>query len=218
MRLASAWPGNSDDASAATEIVSSVNWVIQDMLLHSKDVIRPGRGVLLAAVGLAIGISVQNAARADEVAAPGSQQISLDDLSETRNRPLFSPSRRPRPANVEVAVTAPPPPPPPQEPVPAPNLTFLGTFESPTEVGATVQIPSNDKPITIRYGTYINGWRVVDISHKRLVLAHEDRRVVFTLFNPSAANGETPGAPPPTGPQFHPPPTIVPAPGPRTAR
>ena len=189
------------------------------MLPHSRDGILPRRGGLLAAaLGLAIGL-VQNGAHADEPAAPGSQQISLDDLSETRNRPLFSPSRRPPPANVEVAVTAPPPPPPPQAPIPAPTLTFLGTFESATEVGAAVQITPNDKPVVVRYGTYINGWRVVDISHKRLVLAYQDRTAVFTLFNPpSSSNGETPGAAPSDPKQLHPPPGIVDVPPPRPGR
>jgi hypothetical protein len=195
--------------------------VIYDMLLHSKGHIWRTRGGLRAALGLAMGLWVQNAAHADEPAAPASQQIALDDLSETRNRPLFSPSRRPRPANVEVAVAAPPPPPPPapQAPTPAPNLTFLGTFESATEVGATVQIPPDDKPVVVRYGTYVNGWRVVDISRQRLVLALEDRTAVFKLFNPPALSGETPAAPP-DAKQFHPPPSIVPVPnpGPRPGR
>jgi hypothetical protein len=190
--------------------------MIYDMLLRRKDDIRLRRGGLLGAVGLAMGLWVSNGAHADEPAALTSQQISLDDLKETRDRPLFSPSRRPRPANVEVAVTAPPPPPPPQAPVTAPNLTFLGTFESATEVGAAVQIPPNDKPVVVRYGTYIDGWRVVDISHKRLVLAFQDRTAVFTLFNPPATpNGETPAG----APQLHPPPSIVPVtPPPRPAR
>jgi hypothetical protein len=195
------------------------------MLLHwNENNIRARHSGLFAAVGLTIGIFLPHGARADEpappVSAPASQQVSLDDLSETRNRPLFSPSRRPRQANVDVAVVAPPPPaPPPQAPTPVPNLTFLGTFESRTEVGATVQIPPNDKPITVRYGTAIGGWRVVDISRQRLVLGLDDRRAVFTLFTASStANGETPGALPPTGQQFRPPPSVVPVPSPPSSR
>jgi hypothetical protein len=196
--------------------------VIYDMPLHSNDPIQPRRNGLLVAVGLAVGIFwVQTVAHADEQVAPGfptaSPQISLDDLSATRDRPLFSPSRRPRANNVAVTVAPPPPPPPPAAPIPPPNLTFFGTFESPTEVGAAVLIPPNEKPTIIRYGTYINGWRVVDISRHRLVLAAQDRKAVFTLFNPAgSSNGETPDAAPPAGPQFHPPPSITPVPGPRT--
>ena len=186
------------------------------MPLHSNDDIQPRRGGLFIAVGLAVGIWMQNGARADEQVAPASSQISLDDLSETRDRPLFSPSRRPRQNHVEAAVRPPPPPPPPpQAPTPAPNLTLLGTFESQTEVGATVQIPPNDKPIFVRYGTYINGWRVVDIKHHRLVLALQDRTAVFTMFNPpGTSSGEKPEGPP----QIHPPPAITPTPAIRAPR
>ena len=185
------------------------------MLLHSNDPVKPrGRG-LIVAVSLAAGICVQSWARAEE-AAPSSPQISLDDLSETRDRPLFSPSRRPRVNRLQTAVAPPLPPPPPQAPTPAPNLTLLGTFESPTEVGATVQIPPNDKPMIVRYGTYINGWRVINISHHRLVLALQDRTAVFTMFNPpNTSNPETSGGSPPAGQQYHPPPSITPTPGPR---
>jgi hypothetical protein len=194
--------------------------VIYNMPLRSIDPIKLRRNGLLVAVGLAAGIWAHHDARADEQAAPAapSSQLSLDDLSETRDRPLFSPSRRPRVNNVAVAVAPPPPPPPPPEaPVQPPNLTFFGTFESPTEVGAAVQIPPNDKPTIIRYGTYINGWRVIDISRRRLVLAFQDRKAVFTLFEqPGSSNGEAPGAPPSAaGQQFHPPPAITPVPGPR---
>jgi hypothetical protein len=95
-------------------------------------------------------------------------------------------------------------------------LTFFGTFESRTEVGAVIQTPSNDKITIVRYGTLVDGWRVVDISHHRLVLATQDRQAVFMLFDPAGSSkGEGPAAgPPPAGPQFHPPPSITPVPVP----
>jgi hypothetical protein len=200
-----------------------------DMSLRRHEEIRIRERPFLT-VCIALSIWMLNAAHASEPGGPISPKISLDELSASRDRPLFSPSRRPPQNNVQVAVTPPPPPPPPpQAPTPAPNLTFFGTFESPTEVGAAVQIPPNDRPVIVRYGAYINGWRVVDISHHRLVLAFEDRRAVFTLFNPpGASNPATPDAPPPAAQQFHPPPVITPAPpitpgpaprsGPRSAR
>jgi hypothetical protein len=190
-----------------------------DMSLRRHEEIRIRGKSLLAAIALSVWML--NAAHASESAAPTSPKISLDELSASRDRPLFSPSRRPRQNNVEVAV-APPPPPPlsPQAPTPAPNLTFFGTFESATEIGAAVQVPPNDKPIIVRYGTYINGWRVVDIKRHQLVLGLEDRRAVFTLFNPpGASNSAAPDAPLPAVQQFHPPPAITPAPpAPRPAR
>jgi hypothetical protein len=188
--------------------------VMIDMSLRRHEEIRIREKPLLS-VCIALSIWMFNAAHASEPGASISPKISLDDLSATRDRPLFSPSRRPRPNNVAVAIAPPPPPPPPPRvPTPAPNLTFFGTFESPTEVGAAVQLSPDDKPVIVRYGTYINGWRVIDISHQRLVLALEDRRAVFTLFSPK---GETPGANPAVK-QFHPAPKISPVPSPPPGR
>ena len=191
--------------------------VMIDMSLRRHEEIRIRERPFLA-VCIALSIWMPNTAHASEPAAPVSSKVSLDELSATRDRPLFSPSRRPRQNNVEVAVAPPPPPPSaPEAPTPAPNLTFFGTFESPTEVGAAVQVPPSDKPIIVRYGTIISGWRVVDIKRHRLVLAREDRTAVFTLFNPPAAtpNATTPDAPPVA--EYHPPPAITPAPTPGPA-
>ena len=180
---------------------------------HGNDRGRPRPYWLAAATGFALGICWQNVARANEPVAPASARISLEDLSATRDRPLFSPSRRPRVNNVAVAL--PPPPPPPQPaapPSPPPNLTFFGTFESPTEVGAAVLIPPNDKPVIVRHGTYVNGWRVVDINRHRLTLALEDRKTVFTIFNAKNANGDVSDAAPQA--RIHSAPSITPLPAP----
>jgi hypothetical protein len=137
-------------------------------------------------------------AQAQPVSAPvagrSSERITLDRLSATRDRPLFSPSRRPP----TITETAPPPPPPlppvaSLAPVEPPNVRFFGTFESNDQLGASIQSGPNEKTIIVRYGTYIEGWRVTEISRHRLVLSLDDRTAVFTLFN-SKASG-SPGAP-----------------------
>jgi hypothetical protein len=61
---------------------------------------------------------------------------------------------------------------------------FFGTFESRDEVGANVQLSPNEKPTVVRFGFYIEGWRVTEISRYRLVLSLDDRTAVFTLFSP----------------------------------
>src|SRR5262245_60205635 len=74
----------------------------------------------------------QSAGLANPVAA-----ASLDHLSATRERPLFSPARRP-PAPPPVPVIAPPEPPPP------PNVTLFGVVMDAEEARAIVQIgPAN---------------------------------------------------------------------------
>jgi hypothetical protein len=170
----------------------------------------------LVALRIALSVCTLEAAHGGE---PGAALLPrLDELSATRDRPLFSPSRRPRPNKVAPTIAVAPPSPPPA-PVPPPNLTFFGTFESATEVGAAVQIPPNDQPTIIRYGTIINGWRVVDISNQRLALAFGDRITVFTLFDRPAASSDQASrpTPPPTGRRPFPPITTVKPPAsPRT--
>jgi hypothetical protein len=59
--------------------------------------------------------------------------LSLDRLSVTRERPLFSPSRRPPPPPPVPIASAPPPPPPP------PNLTLFGVVMDDEDARAVVQ-------------------------------------------------------------------------------
>jgi hypothetical protein len=63
---------------------------------------------------------------------------------------------------------------------------FFGTFESNSEIAATIQVAPNDKPLIVHYGSYVNGWRVVEITRHHLVLALNDHTIEFSLFAPRA--------------------------------
>jgi hypothetical protein len=103
---------------------------------------------------------------------------SLDRLSATRDRPLFSPTRRPTP---------PPPPPPPEQPPVAvvpqpPNLTLSGIVMD--DEGARAIIRSSaTKADRVQIGDDIGGWKVVQIEGRRLVLSLDGRFATFTLFS-----------------------------------
>jgi hypothetical protein len=102
----------------------------------------------------------------------------LDLLSDTRDRPLFSPTRRPPP----------PPPPPvvervaPPAPVPPPNVVLLGVVTDENGARAVVRSNSPDKIVRARLGELIDGWQVTQIEPRRLVLSHDARSVSFALF------------------------------------
>lgn len=103
---------------------------------------------------------------------------SLDRLSATRDRPLFSPTRRPTPP--------PPPPPPEQAPVAVvpqpPNLTLSGIVMD--DEGARAIIRSSaTKADRVQIGDDIGGWKVVQIEGRRLVLSLDGRFATFTLFS-----------------------------------
>jgi hypothetical protein len=51
-------------------------------------------------------------------------------------------------------------------------------------VGAAVQVGPHERATVIRFGSYIEGWRVTEISRDRLVLSFDDRTAVFSLFSP----------------------------------
>ena len=93
----------------------------------------------------------------------------LDLFSNTRDRPLFSPTRRP------------PPLPPP--PVPPPNVVLLGVVTDVNGARAVVGSGGPDKIIRARLGEEIEGWQVTQIEPRRVVLSHDARSVTFALFS-----------------------------------
>jgi general secretion pathway protein N len=107
----------------------------------------------------------------------------LDRLSATRERPLFSPTRRP----------IPPPPPPPPEAAPVavvpqpPNLQLFGIVVD--DEGARAIVRSGaEKVDRVQIGDDIGGWKVAQIDGRRLVLSLDGRFATFTLF--SDENGQ----------------------------
>jgi hypothetical protein len=103
---------------------------------------------------------------------------SLERLSATRDRPLFSPSRRP----------VPPPPPPVEQapavaaPLPPPNVTLFGIVVDDEGARAIVRSGS-DKVDRVQIGDHIHGWTVSQIEGRRLVLSLDGRFATFTLFS-----------------------------------
>jgi general secretion pathway protein N len=103
---------------------------------------------------------------------------TLDRLSATRERPLFSSTRRP----------APPPPPPPPEMAPVatvpqpPNVQLFGIVVD--DEGARAIVRSGSQTVDrVQIGDDIGGWRVSQIEGRRLVLSLDGRSATFTLFN-----------------------------------
>jgi len=107
--------------------------------------------------------------------------LSLDRLAATRERPLFSPSRRPPPPPPEPIASHPPPPPPP------PNLTLFGVVMDDEDAHAVVQTGSANKIRRLRIGDDIDGWKVSQIEQRRLVLSLDSRLATFTMFNPKGS-------------------------------
>jgi general secretion pathway protein N len=116
-------------------------------------------------------------------AAPGNPlwAVTLDQLPVTRDRPLFSPSRRPppRPQAPRVETVAAVPPPAARQP---PSVVLLGIVTDADGTWALIRAGGADKITPARLGDEIAGWKVSEIETRRLVLSSDDRSVSFALF------------------------------------
>jgi hypothetical protein len=117
--------------------------------------------------------------------------IPLSALTATRDRPLFSASRRP--PIVAVPIAAPPPqkqeaiaPPPPERPL----LTLVGTIVSRKASLALLQGSNPDAISRLRLGQENDGWRVQGISLRSIVVEKGAQSVELDLPRPNGAPAE----------------------------
>lgn len=128
--------------------------------------------------------------RAGEPGAPGRMpaprgnplwSVPLDALSATRERPIFSPTRRP-PAPPEGA-----PPPPPDVPVPVaaapaqPRLTLIGTVVGTGEGYAIFLDPATGGVIRLRAGETHEGWVLRTVSLRDTLLQSGRASAILAL-------------------------------------
>jgi hypothetical protein len=128
-----------------------------------------------------------SAALANPVAAQ-----SLDKLSTTLDRPLFSPSRRPPlPPPPPVLQATPPAAPPPQQP---PNLMLFGVVMDGEDARAVVRTEADKKMLRARIGDEIDGWKVSQIDRRKVVISQDGRFATFTLFNDDRVKSDSAGS------------------------
>jgi hypothetical protein len=120
--------------------------------------------------------------------SPLAAQLPFDRLSATRDRPLFSPTRRP-PAPPPVFVpTAPPPPPP-------PNVMLLGVVMDGDNARALVRVGQEAKIARVQIGDDIGGWKVGQIEGQFLVLLLDGRTARFSMFDRNNSKRFPPAGP-----------------------
>jgi hypothetical protein len=141
--------------------------------------------------------------------------IPLSALAATRNRPLFTPSRRP-PA--PVVANAPPPAPRPPPPPPAapehPDLVLVGTVAGQGE-GVAVFIDKGTKStVRLRTGEGHLGWILQSIERRTATLQKGGQTETLELPKPAEAQAAAPPVISPLPPPPPPPPQLLPAPPP----
>ncbi len=106
--------------------------------------------------------------------------IPMSALSVTRERPVFSATRRPPappPAPIPV-VEAPPPPPAPAEP---PQLGIVGTATGETDNVAVVIDQTTRNLVRLHVGETISGWLVRSVDSRTMTIEKDSRSVTLAL-------------------------------------
>jgi hypothetical protein len=126
--------------------------------------------------------------------------IPLLQLSATRQRPLFAPSRRPPPPVVAYQLASVPPPPPPKPAEPEkPRLSLVGTIAGGAE-GIGVFLDSATRGVLrLKMGESHEGWVLRTVRRREATLQKGSQIAVLTLPPPemSKAGLAPPAAAPP---------------------
>ncbi|WP_257167074.1 general secretion pathway protein GspN [Bradyrhizobium sp. SRS-191] len=124
--------------------------------------------------------------------------VPITILSATRDRPIFSPSRRPPPPiAAPVTVMRAPPPPPPQEPE-RPNLQLVGTVIGGDESFGIFLDPSSQTSLRLRLGASHEGWLLRSVESRQVTLAKDAETVTLPMprLGQADADERQPPAPP----------------------
>jgi general secretion pathway protein N len=119
--------------------------------------------------------------------------IPIETLTATRERPIFSPSRRP-PPSTEVAALPPPPPPPaaPSAPV-QPPLTLIGTIVNASGGYGIFLDQATNTVMRLKTGEDHDGWILRTVSMRDAMLQKDRSTAVLTL--PGHDSGPAPPHP-----------------------
>lgn len=119
-------------------------------------------------------------------------EIPLASLSNTRERPIFSPSRRPPPPAVAATPPArePPPPPKPQR-AERPQLALVGTIGGDDESFGIFVDQNTKAGLRLKIGEDYQGWKLRSVQAREVVLERDRQSVILSLPQPGT---DAPGA------------------------
>lgn len=106
--------------------------------------------------------------------------LSLNDLHDTVDRPLFEKGRRPVKPPVVQPVKAPPPPPPRG---PDPNaLELVGILAGEDQTIVLLKRRQSGQQVRVQQGDTVDGWTIDRIEPQRVILKHGATEVALQLF------------------------------------
>lgn len=133
--------------------------------------------------------TVAVATQTDAVKLNPLQGLDPSTFTAIVERPLFNPSRQPRPQQPVAVpeppqVEQPPPEPPPAEPVgPGPeDYKLLGVSSGPDGRIAALRIASSGDVVYVRKGESVDNWSIVDVGERSVAIGTTDNPVTYELF------------------------------------
>jgi hypothetical protein len=114
--------------------------------------------------------------------------IPLAQLSATRERPIFSPSRRPPPAAVASEPTMVKAPPVRKKEAEAPQLALVGTIASDQDGFGIFLDQSTKEALRLKIGEDYQGWKLRAIRGREVTMEKDQQTAVLTLPQPDAAH------------------------------
>ena len=126
--------------------------------------------------------------------------IPLSALTATRDRPVFSASRRPpAPAVAPVAAVPAPPPPPPTEPD-KPNLVLVGTIVGDANSFGIFIDQTSRTALRLKLGEQHEGWTLRSVQKREAMLV-KDQQIAVIEMPPPGQGGEAGNELLPSGPE-----------------
>jgi len=110
--------------------------------------------------------------------------IPLTRLSGTRDRPIFSPSRRPPPPVLASEPAPAPPPAPRKKEVEPPPLALVGTIASEQEGFGIFLDQSTKEALRLKLGEDFQGWKLLAIKGGQVTMEKDQQAAVLTLPPP----------------------------------
>jgi hypothetical protein len=136
-----------------------------------------------------VSIAAQAAAPPHAISVNPLWGIPLAQLSGTRDRPIFSPSRRPAPVAMAAEPVAARPPPRKKE-IEPPQLALVGTIGSSDESFGIFIDQASKSALRLKVGDDHQGWKLMIIQGREVVMGKDGRSAVLTLPQPGDQNGE----------------------------
>ena len=115
--------------------------------------------------------------------------IPLTQLSGTRDRPIFSPSRRPAPVVADTGPVVVKPPPRKKE-IQPPPLSLVGTIASDDESFGIFIDQSSKTALRLKVGEDYQGWKLLRIRGREVTMQKDQQAAVLTLPQPGGGQSD----------------------------